>query len=125
MLTEHQIQLAHDVADKLADAWRLRFRNIPPAPDTLLACGFVLAEMRLKAEETRQPFYTHAEVAEMVGNALAQPELTHLDRTRLSDDLVRICVLFRIATVGYHGMIIEDAFFISYLGLGAYNGKQL
>ncbi|ELS5869635.1 hypothetical protein R5P71_004245 [Escherichia coli] len=123
MLTEHQIQLAHDVADKLADAWRLRFRNIPPAEDTLLACGFVLAEMRLRTEETKQPFYTHAEVAEMVGNALTHPELTHLDRTRFSDDLVRICVLFHVATVTYHGVIVEDEFFVRWLGLGAYNGK--
>lgn len=123
MLTEHQNQLAHDIADKLTDAWRLRFRNIPPAPDTLLACGFVLAQMRLTAEETKQPFYTHAEVADLVGNALAHPDLKHLDRTRFSDDLVRICVLFRLATVGYHGVIVEDDFFVRWLGLGAYNGK--
>lgn len=122
MLTEHQNQLAHDIADKLTDAWRLRFRNVPPAPDTLLACGFVLAQMRLATEETKQ-LYTHAEVADLVGNALAHPDLKHLDRARFSDDLVRICVLFRLATVGYHGVIVEDDFFVRWLGLGAYNGK--
>ncbi|HGT8894722.1 hypothetical protein [Escherichia coli] len=139
MLTEHQIptpdpravalfesaviQLAHDIADKLTDAWRLRFRSIPPAEDTLLACGFVLAQMRLATEETKQPFYTHTEVAKLVDNALAHPAVKHLDRARFSDDLVRICVLFRLATVGYHGVIVEDDFFVRWLGLGAYNGK--
>lgn len=123
MMTEHQEQLGHEIADKLTDAWRLRFRNIPPAPDTLLACGFVLAQMRLTTEETKQPFYTHAEVAKLVDNALAHPEVKHLDRARFSDDLLRLCVLFRLATVGYHGVIVEDDFFVRWLGLGAYNGK--
>ena len=137
MLTEHQIptpdpravalfesaviQLAHDIADKLTDAWRLRFRSIPPAEDTLLACGFVLAQMRLQAEETKQPFYTHAEVSELVGYALALPELKELDSARFSDDLVRLCVMFRLATVTYHGFILEDDFFIRYLGWATYN----
>ncbi|EPA7263014.1 hypothetical protein ACQ478_004991 [Escherichia coli O26:H10] len=123
MLTEHQKQLGYDIASKLTDVWVLRFRNIPPAEDTLLGCGFVLAQMRLETEKTKQPFYTHAEVADLVGNALAHPELKHLDRTRFSDDLVRICVLFHVATVTYHGVIVEDEFFVRWLGLGAYNGK--
>ncbi|MBE8981149.1 hypothetical protein G9427_00015 [Escherichia coli] len=121
MLTDHQIQLGHDIAEKLEDAWRLRFRNVPPAPDTLLACGAVLALMRLQTEETKNPFYTHAEVSELVGYALALPELKDLDSARLSDDLVRICVMFRIATIGYHGFILGDEFFLRYMGWATYN----
>lgn len=122
MMTEHQIQLAHDIASKLEDAWVLRFRNVPPpAPDTLLGCGAVLALMRLQTEETKQPFYTHAEVSELVGCALALPELKYVDRARFGDDLVRLCVMFRLATVGYHGFILEDDFFIRWLGLAACN----
>ncbi|ELW1124282.1 hypothetical protein SHZ93_004449 [Escherichia coli] len=121
MMTEQQKQLAHDIADKLESAWVLRFRNVPPALDTLLGCGAVLALMRLQTEETKNPFYTHAEVSELIGCALALPELKDLDRTRFSDDLVRICVMFRIATVGYHGFILEDDFFIRYLAMGTYN----
>lgn len=120
MNDQHE-QLAYDIKDKLSDAWRLLFRNIPPAEDTLLGCGLVLADMRLQAEETKQPFYTHAEVAKLVDNALAHPDLGNLDRTRFSDDLVRICSLCRAATVGYHGFILEDDFFIRYLGMGCYN----
>lgn len=121
MMTEHQKQLAYDIAEKLADAWALRFRAVPPASTTLLGCGYVLAQMRLQAEETKQPFYTHAEVAKLVDNALAHPELENLScSTRFSDDLVRICVMFRIATVGYHGFILEDDFFVRWLGLTAY-----
>ncbi|HBI9931167.1 TPA: hypothetical protein LAL36_004341 [Escherichia coli] len=116
-------QLAYDIKGKLEDCWRLLFRNIPPAPDTMLACGLVLAEMRLQAEESGQPFYTHAEVAELVGKALTHPEVKHLDRTRFSDDLVRVCTLCRAATVTYHGFILEDDFFIRYLGMATYNGK--
>lgn len=121
MMTEHQIQLAHDIASKLTDAWVLRFRNVPPAPDTLLACGAVLALMRLQTLETKQPFYTHAEVSELVGCALALPELKDVDRARFGDDLVRLCVMFRLATVGYHGFILEDDFFVRYLGWATYN----
>lgn len=122
MMTEHQIQLGYAIAEKLEDAWRLRFRNVPPAPDTLLGCGVVLALMRLRAEETKKnPFYTHAEVSELVGYALALPELKELDSARLSDDFVRICVLFRIAHVGYLGFTLGDEFFIRYLGWAATN----
>lgn len=121
MMTEHQIQLAHDIASKLTNAWVLRFRNVPPAPDTLLACGAVLALMRLQTLETKQPFYTHAEVSELVGCALALPELKDVDRARFGDDLVRLCVMFRLATVGYHGFILEDDFFVRYLGWATYN----
>lgn len=121
MMTEHQIQLAHDIASKLTNAWRLRFRNVPPVPETLLACGAVLALMRLQTLETKQPFYTHAEVSEMVGCALALPELKDVDRARFGDDLVRLCVMFRLATVTYHGFILEDDFFVRWLGLAAYN----
>lgn len=120
MITEHQIQMSYAIAEKLEDAWRLRFRNVPPAPDTLLGCGVVLALMRLRAEETKNPFYTHTEVSELVGYALALPELKELDSARLSDDLVRICVMFRVATVGYHGFILEDDFFVRW-GWATYN----
>lgn len=120
-MTEHQIQLAHDIASKLTDAWVLRFRNVPPVPETLLACGAVLALMRLQTLETKQPFYTHAEVSELVGCALALPELKDVDRARFSDDLVRLCVMFRLATVTYHGFILEDDFFVRYLGWATYN----
>ena len=123
MVDEQKEQLAYDIKEKLSDAWRLLFRNIPPAPDTMLGCGLVLAEMRLQAEETKNPFFPHSEVAELVGKALTHPEVKHLDRTRFSDDLVRICSLCRAATVGYHGFILEDDFFIRYLGMATYNGK--
>lgn len=122
-MNEQQEQLAYDIKDKLSDAWRLLFRNIPPAPDTMLACGLVLADMRLQAEETKNPFFPHSEVAELVGKALTHPEVKHLDRTRFSDDLVRVCSLCRAATVGYHGFILEDDFFIRYLAMATYNSK--
>lgn len=122
-MNEQREQLAYDIKGKLEDCWRLLFRNIPPAPDTMLACGLVLAEMRLQAEETKQPFYTHAEVAELVGKALTHPEVKHLDRTLFSDNLVRICTLCRAATVGYHGFILEDDFFIRWLAMGTYNAR--
>ncbi|EGK3660309.1 hypothetical protein IOT39_003994 [Escherichia coli] len=120
---EYREQLAYDIQGKLCDCWHLLFRAIPPKEDTMLGCGLVLADMRIKAEETKQPFYTHAEVAELVGKALTHPEVKHLDRTRFSDDLVRICSLCRAATIGYHGFILEDDFFIRYLGMATYNGK--
>lgn len=122
-MNEQKEQLAYDIKGKLEDCWRLLFRNIPPAPETMLGCGLVLAEMRLQAEATGNPFFPHSEVAEMVGNALAHPEVKHLDRARFSDDLVRICSLCRAATVGYMGFILEDDFFIRYLGMATYNGK--
>lgn len=122
-MNEQHEQLAYDIKIKLEDCWRLLFRNIPPAPDTMLACGLVLAEMRLQAEATGNPFFPHSEVAELVGNALTHPEVKHLDRARFSDDLVRICSLCRAATVGYMGFILEDDFFIRYLGMATYNGK--
>ncbi|EIH1744087.1 hypothetical protein LGH41_004447 [Escherichia coli] len=122
-MNEQQEQLAYDIKDKLSDAWRLLFRNIPPAPDTMLGCGLVLAEMRLQAEETKNPFFPHSEIAELVGKALTHPEVKHLDRTRFSDDLVRVCSLCRAATVGYHGFILEDDFFIRYLAMGTYNAR--
>lgn len=120
-MDEQKEQLAYDIKGKLEDCWRLLFRNIPPAPDTMLACGLVLAEMRIMAEETKNPFFPHSEIAELVDKAIAHPECKHLDRTRFSDDLVRICTLCRAATVGYHGFILEDDFFIRYLGMGCYN----
>lgn len=122
-MNEQKEQLAYGIKGKLEDCWRLLFRNIPPAPDTMLACGLVLAEMRLQAEETKNPFFPHSEIAELVGNALTHPEVKHLDRTRFSDDLVRICSLCRAATVGYMGFILEDDFFIRWLAMGTYNGK--
>lgn len=122
-MNEQHEQLAYDIKDKLSDAWRLLFRNIPPKEDTLLGCGLVLAEMRLLAEQTKNPFFPHSEVAELVGNALTHPEVKHLDRARFSDDLVRVCSLCRAATVGYMGFILEDDFFIRYLAMGTYNGK--
>lgn len=122
-MNEQQEQLAYDIKDKLSDAWRLLFRNIPPAPDTMLACGLVLADMRLQAEETKNPFFPHSEVAELVGKALTHHEVKHLDRTRFSDDLVRVCSLCRAATVGYHGFILEDDFFIRWLAMGTYNAR--
>ncbi|ENI3992536.1 hypothetical protein ABXY50_005329 [Escherichia coli] len=122
MNDQHE-QLAYDIKGKLEDCWRLLFRNIPPAPDTMLACGLVLADMRLQAEETKNPFFPHSEIAELVGEALTHPEVKHLDRTRFSDDLVRVCSLCRAATVGYHGFILEDDFFIRYLAMGTYNAR--
>lgn len=122
-MNEQKEQLAYDIKGKLEDAWRLLFRNIPPAPDTMLGCGIVLADMRLQAEETKNPFFPHSEIAELVGNALTHPECEHLDRARFSDDLVRICSLCRAATVGYMGFILEDDFFIRWLAMGTYNGK--
>lgn len=122
-MDEQREQLACDIRDKLTDCWGLLFRNIPPAPDVMLATGLVLADMRLQAEETKNPFFPHSEIAELVGNALTHPEVKHLDRTRFSDDLVRVCTLCRAATVGYHGFILEDDFFIRYLGMATYNGK--
>lgn len=121
MMNEHQIQLAHDIASKLTDCWWLRFRSDPPPADTLLACGFVLAEMRLQTEETKQPFYTHAEVSELISNTLALPEFNQLVPERFSEDLIGICMLFRVATIGSGGFILEDDFFVRWLGLSAYN----
>lgn len=120
---EYREQLAYDIKGKLCDCWQLLFRNIPPAPDVMLGCGLVLAEMRIKAEGTKNPFFPHSEIAELVGNALAHPECKSLDRTRFSDDLVRVCSLCRAATVGYHGFILEDDFFIRYLAMGTYNAR--
>ncbi|HBP8299348.1 TPA: hypothetical protein L6L13_004245 [Escherichia coli] len=122
-MNEQQEQLAYDIKDKLVDAWRLLFRNIPPAPDTMLAAGLVLAEMRIMAEETKNPFFPHSEVAELVGKALTHPEVKHLDRTRFSDDLVRICTLCKAAHVGYLGFTLSDRFFIEYLAMGTYNAR--
>lgn len=122
-MNEQQEQLAYDIRDKLVDAWGLFFRNIPPAPETMLGCGLVLADMRIKAEETKNPFFPHSEVAELVDKAIAHPECKTLDRTRFSDDLVRVCSLCRAATVGYHGFILEDEFFIRYLAMGTYNAR--
>ncbi|HCJ9454141.1 TPA: hypothetical protein NV934_004420, partial [Escherichia coli] len=111
MMTEHQEQLGHDIADKLTNAWALRFRNVPPASTTLLGCGYVLALMRLQAEETKQPFFPHSEIGKLIDNVIALPELENLDRTRFSDDFVRICVMFRVAHVGYLGFTLGDEFF--------------
>lgn len=122
-MNEQKEQLAYDIKGKLEDCWHLLFRNIPPKEDTLLGCGLVLAEMRLQAQATKQPFFSHSEIAELVDKALTHPEVKHLDRTRFSDDLVRICSLCRAATVGYMGFILEDDFFIRYLAIGTYNGK--
>lgn len=122
-MNEQHEQLAYDIKGKLEDCWRLLFRNIPPAPDTMLGCGLVLAEMRLSASATGNPFFPHSEIAELVDKALTHPEVKHLNKTRFSDDLVRICSLCRAATVGYMGFILEDDFFIRYLGMGTYNGK--
>lgn len=122
-MNEQKEQLAYDIKGKLEDCWRLLFRNIPPAPDTMLACGLVLADMRRQAEETKQPFFPHSEIADLVDKALTHPECEHLDRARFSDDLVRICSLCRAATVGYMGFILEDDFFIRYLAMGTYNAR--
>ncbi|MFY3466051.1 hypothetical protein ACOS7Q_24940 [Escherichia coli] len=116
-------QLAYDIKGKLENCWRLLFRNIPPKEDTLLCCGLVLAEMRLQAESTGSPFFPHSEIAQLVDKALTHPEVKHLDRTRFSDDLVRICSLCRAAHVGYLGFTLSDDFFIRYLGMATYNGK--
>ncbi len=123
MMTEHQIQLAHDIAGKLADCWWLIFRSDPPTADTLLACGFVLAEMRLRAEKTKNPVYTHPEMSELISNTLALPEFNQLVPERFSEDFVHISRVLQLVTVSPDGVILEDAFFINYLGLGAYNGK--
>jgi hypothetical protein len=123
-MNEQKEQLAYDIKSKLEDCWRLLFRNIPPAPDTMLACGLVLAEMRLLASQTKSPFFPHSEIADLVDKALTHPEVNkHLDRARFSDDLVRICSLCRAAHVGYLGFTLSDDFFIRYLGMGTYNGK--
>lgn len=122
-MNEQKEQLAYDIKGKLEDCWRLLFRNIPPKEDTLLGCGLVLADMRLQAEQTKNPFFPHSEIGKMVDKALTHPEVKHLDRARFSDDLVRICSLCRAATVGYMGFILEDDFFIRYLAMGTYNGK--
>ena len=123
MMTEHRIQLAHDIAGKLADCWWLIFRSDPPTADTLLACGFVLAEMRLRAENTKNPVYTHPEVSELISNTLALPEFNQLVPERFSEDFVHISRVLQLVTVSPDGVILEDAFFINYLGLGAYNGR--
>lgn len=122
MMTEHQEQLGHDIAEKLTDCWLLRFsRSVPPASTTLLGCGYVLALMRLQAGKTKQPFFSHSEVSELISNTLALPEFNQLAPERFSDDFVRICVLFRVAHVGYLGFTLGDEFFIRYLGWAAYN----
>ena len=121
MMTEHQEQLGHDIADKLTDAWALRFRNVPPASTTLLGCGYVLALMRLQAEETKNPFFPHSEIGELINKVIALPVLENLNRARFSDDFVRICVMFRVAHVGYLGFTLGDEFFVRYLGWAAYN----
>lgn len=121
MMTEHQEQLGHDIADKLTDAWALRFRNVPPASTTLLGCGYVLALMRLQAEETKQPFFPHSEIGKLIDNVIALPEFNQLVPERFSDDFVRICVMFRVAHVGYLGFTLGDEFFVRYLGWATYN----
>lgn len=123
MMTEHRIQRAHAIAGKLADCWWLTFRSDPPAADTLLACGFVLAEMRLRVENTKNPVYKHAEVSELISNTLALPKFNQLVPERFSEDFVYISRVLRLVTVSPDGVILEDAFFINYLGLGAYNGR--
>lgn len=120
-MTEHQIQMAHDIAGKLAGCWWLTFRSDPPAADTLLACGFVLAEMRLRAKDTKN--HTHAEVSELISNTLALPKFNQLVPERFSEDFVYISRVLRLVTVSPDGVILEDAFFINYLGLGAYDGR--
>ncbi|MCK2694297.1 hypothetical protein MZE69_22200 [Escherichia coli] len=119
-MNEQKEQLAYDIADKLTYAWALRFRNVPPASTTLLGCGYVLAEMRLQAKETG-PFFSHSEIGKLIDKVIALPELENLNRTRFSDDFVRICVMFRVAHVGYLGFTLGDDFFIRYLGMGTYN----
>ncbi|MEF4015184.1 hypothetical protein U9118_23960 [Escherichia coli] len=121
MMTEHQEQLGHDIADKLTDAWVLRFRNVPPASTTLLGCGYVLALMRLQAEETKQPFFPHSEIGELINKVIALPGFNQLVPERFSDDFVRICVMFRVAHVGYLGFTLGDEFFVRYLGWATYN----
>lgn len=121
MMTEHQEQLGHDIADKLTDAWVLRFRNVPPASTTLLGCGYVLALMRLQAVETKQPFFPHSEIGELINKVIALPEFNQLVPERFSDDFVRICVMFRVAHVGYLGFTLGDEFFVRYLGWATYN----
>ncbi|EIF8135396.1 hypothetical protein LF001_005014 [Escherichia coli] len=121
MLTDHQIQLGYDIAEKLTDCWLLRFSRNAPASTTLLGCGYVLALMRLQAEETKQPFFSHSEIGELIDKVIALPELEKLNRERFSDDFVRICVLFRVAHVGYLGFTLGDEFFVRYLGWATYN----
>lgn len=121
MMTEHQEQLGHDIADKLTNAWVLRFRNVPPASTTLLGCGYVLAEMRLRAKSTKNPFFPHSEIGELINKVIALPGFNQLVPERFSDDFVRICVMFRVAHVGYLGFTLGDEFFVRYLGWATYN----
>lgn len=121
MMTEHQEQLGHDIADKLTDAWVLRFRNVPPASTTLLGCGYVLALMRLQAEQTKSPFFQHSEIGRLINKVIALPEFNQLVPELFSDDFVRICVMFRVAHVGYLGFTLGDEFFVRYLGWATYN----
>ncbi|HGT8958504.1 hypothetical protein [Escherichia coli] len=122
MLTDQELKTGFAIAEKLTDCWLLRFsRNAPPASTTLLGCGYVLALMRLQAEETKQPFFSHSEIGELIDKVIALPELEKLNRERFSADFVRICVLFRVAHVGYLGFTLGDEFFIKYLGWATYN----
>lgn len=112
MLTNDVRGLASRIAEHLATESRCLFRDVPPADqETLLGVGFVLALMRQRAAAESDPVFSFSELDNLVGNALAQPELEKLDRAHFREVFVHISKVFRLVTVSPDSVILEDNIF--------------
>ena len=112
MLTDDVRGLASRIAEHLATESKCLFRDVPPAdPETLLGVGLVLALMKQQATAESDPVFSFSELDNLVGNALAQSELKHLDRARFREGFVYISRVFRLVTVSPDSVILEDNIF--------------
>lgn len=119
-MTEHEIMQAMKIKVSLNNGWELFTEEEKPTQKTLLACGFVLSQMKAMAEVTGCPLFKQEQMTVFINNALAYHECDQLDRKQFVKDFLKIAPLFKLA----HPLqvstcvLLDDNFFMN-LWVGA------
>lgn len=112
-MTDQELKTGFAIAESLEEGWRLLFRSEPPAEDTLLGAGLVLAQMKAEAEKTGCPLFPHYKLDSYLANTLGLPGLEKLDRDAFMEDFVHISKLFKLIVPADHSVMLDDNFFMN------------
>lgn len=114
-MTKAEIIQGMKIKASLNNAWELFTDDEKPTQQTLLACGFVLSQMKAMSETTGCPLFKQEQMTVFVNNALSDPDCNRLDRGQFVKDFLKIAQMFKLAhpLPVSTSVMLDDNFFMN------------